>query len=190
MTSLFIIILFHQIIFMGMFVVKNILTQRQAGKQIRGRNWEANFSILFFTLFISLSLFLSLQEQPMGQLIVFPPLIATSLAFIILLVNLIISILSLMDIKDSWRIGVLEDQTTQLVTSGIYGFTRNPYFVSYFLMFAGYTILLQNLILLGLSFFGFWFIHQMIKKEEDYLNSVHGTAYQSYQQKVARYLIW
>ncbi|MCP4370343.1 MAG: isoprenylcysteine carboxylmethyltransferase family protein [Deltaproteobacteria bacterium] len=91
--------------------------------------------------------------------------------------------------KDSWRVGVLEDQKTELVTTGIYRFTRNPYFVSYFLMFAAYTVLLQNLILFGLSILGFLIVHKMIMKEEKYLYSVHGDTYEQYKTKVPRYMI-
>jgi len=94
-----------------------------------------------------------------------------------------------MNLKDSWRVGVLEDQKTELVTTGIYRFTRNPYFVSYFLMFAAYTVLLQNFILFGLSILGFLFVPKMIMKEEKYLYSVHGDAYVEYKTKVPRYVI-
>ena len=94
-----------------------------------------------------------------------------------------------MNLKDSWRVGVLEDQKTELVTTGIYRFTRNPYFLSYFLMFAAYTVLLQNLTLLGLSILGFLFVHKMIMKEERYLYSVHGDVYVEYKTKVPRYVI-
>ena len=56
-------------------------------------------------------------------------------------------------------------------------------------MFAAYTILLQNLLLFGLSIFGFLFMHNMILKEEKYLYSVHGAAYGRYKNKVPRYII-
>ncbi len=134
-------------------------------------------------------MFLSISAQPYGQIQGL-----NSFFFIIsgigfLLVNLIISAVSLTDLKDSWRVGVLEDQKTDLIMTGIYRFTRNPYFVSYLLMFAGYTVLLQNFILLGLSIAGFLFVHKMIKKEEEYLSSVHGDNYAQYKAKVPRYLI-
>ena len=94
-----------------------------------------------------------------------------------------------MNLQDSWRVCVLENQKTELITSGIYRFTRNPYFVSYLLMFAAYTVLLQNLILFGLSIVGFLFVHKMIMKEEEYLYSVHADAYVQYKMKVPRYII-
>ena len=94
----------------------------------------------------------------------------------------------MVNLKDSWRVGVLEDQKTELITSNIYRFTRNPYFVSYFLMFASYTVIQQNLILLGLSLLGFLLIHKMIIKEEKYLYTKHGDTYLQYKKKVPRYI--
>ena len=92
-------------------------------------------------------------------------------------------------LKDSWRVGVLENQQTELIEDGIYRFSRNPYFLSYLIMFAAYTILLRNIILLVLSFVGFALIHAMVLKEEKYLAALHGEKYRQYQKKVPRYII-
>ena len=132
---------------------------------------------------------MSFLNQPYGKVQLLNDLSAMTLGAGLLFLNLVISGASLMNLKDSWRVGVLEDQKTELVTTGIYRFTRNPYFVSFFLMFAAYTVLLQNLILFGLSISGFLFVHKMIMKEERYLYSVHGDAYVQYKAKVPRYMI-
>jgi protein-S-isoprenylcysteine O-methyltransferase Ste14 len=102
--------------------------------------------------------------------------------------NLLIGLASLRDLGDSWRVGVIEEQQTALVESGIYGFSRNPYFVAYLLMFAGYTVLLQSAILLVLSAVGFMLIHLMILREEKHLVTLHPQDYQAYRQRVPRYL--
>jgi len=183
-----IVILVHQLVFQGMFMTKNILLSKKTGLQIRGKNREASVSILFFAVFITLSLGFSFIDSPPGYINLYPHDTALGLAFVILLLNLIISTISLIELKDSWRVGVVENQKTELVSSGIYRFTRNPYFVSYLLMFTGYTLLLQNIILLILSLTGFLFIHQMIIKEEQFLISVHGAAYTQYHKSVPRYL--
>ena len=84
--------------------------------------------------------------------------------------------------------GVLEEQTTELVESGIYRISRNPFFVAYLLMFAAYTVLLQSPALLLLSLLGFAMVHSMVRREETYLQSVHGATYNAYRQRVPRYL--
>ena len=190
MPKIWIIILVHQFIFQGMFAMKNIILRKQTGKPICGKNIEATISIAFFVFFIAAAMGLSLLKQPYGEIQLLNNLIAMTLVSSLLFLNLVVSGASLIHLKDSWRVGVLENQKTELVTTGIYRFTRNPYFVSYFLMFAAYTVLLQNIVLFGLSIVGFLFVHKMILKEEQYLYSVHGAAYAQYKTKVPRYLIF
>lgn len=189
MPEIWIVILVHQLVFQGMFIMKNIILHRKIGKQIRGKNIEAIISIVFFAFFIGVAVVMSFANQPFGKIQLIKDQLAMTIGLGFLFLNLVVSGTSLMGLKDSWRVGVLEDQKTELVTTSIYRFTRNPYFVSYFLMFAAYTVFLQNLILFGLSVLGFLFTHKMILSEEKYLLSVHGDSYVKYKTKVPRYVI-
>jgi len=183
------IIVIHQVIFQGMFVVKNVVLKKATGKQIRGKNVEATISISYFVIFIIFSLMISYFDISFGKLHILSDNASLLLALGILILNLVLSALSLVHLKDSWRVGVIENQKTDLITNGLYGFTRNPYFLAYFLMFIAYTVLLQSLVLLGLSIVGFILVHTMIVKEEKYLLSIHGDMYLSYKSKVPRYFI-
>ena len=189
MRSSAIIIIVHQMIFQGMFFVKNITLRRRLGMPIRGRNPEAIASILFFAMFIIISIVFGLAEVPVGTISLMPKASAMTIALMLLVANLIIGIASLIGLKDSWRVGVMEDQQTNLIESGIYRFSRNPYFLSYLIMFAAYTLLLQNTILLVLSIIGFVLVHLMVLKEEKHLAISHGEKYQHYRKRVPRYLI-
>ena len=182
------VILIHQFVFQGMFVTKNIVLRNKIRKQIRGNNKEATISIAFFVLFIVVALVMSILKPPVGQILVLDRFFATISGVVLLLLNLAVSAASLVNLKDSWRVGVIENQKTDLISSGIYRFTRNPYFLSYLLMFLAYTVILQNIILLGLSIFNFIFIHKMILREEKYLYAVHGADYIQYKRKVPRYI--
>jgi len=189
MNKICLIILMHQLIFQAMFGIKNTILMKKAGKQIRGNNAEANIFVLFFVLFMIVTFVFSFQIVQFGQVKFLNSFHSTIDGLVLLGFNLAISTASLIDLKDSWRVGVIENQKTVLITSGIYRFSRNPYFVSYLLMLLAYTVLLQNLILLGLSIMGFIFTNRMIKKEETYLYSVHGEVYTQYKKKVPRYII-
>jgi protein-S-isoprenylcysteine O-methyltransferase Ste14 len=188
MIESWLIILIHQIIFQSMFVTKNIILHKKIGKQIRGKNAEATASIVFFIILICVALGISFFNLSFGEIYFLDSSFAMITGLLLLGLNLIVSTASLFNLKDSWRVGVLENQKTELISSGIYRFTRNPYFVSYILMFAAYTIILQNLILFGLSILGILFVHKMIKKEEEYLYTVHGETYLQYKKNVPRYL--
>lgn len=183
------IILIHQIIFQFMFFAKNILLRRKLGMTVRGRNREANLSIAFFSLFIVVSVLLGLLDAPFGTVNLIKRSAATVVALALLAVNLLVGSASMIGLRDSWRIGVLEDQRTDLIEGGIYRFSRNPFFLSYMIMFASYTILLQNIILFVLSLAGFAMIHAMVLKEEKHLTAMHGDRYRRYKERVPRYII-
>ena len=171
-----------------MFMLKNIALRKTVKKQIRGKNKEVKIGIVYFALFNITAFVLGFIKTPVGEVRCVSDLFAWIFGLVLLFFNVIISFASLVGLKDSWRVGVLEDQKTELISSGIYRFTRNPYFLSYLLMFLGYTVILQNIILLALSVPGVLVIHKMIQKEEAYLYSVHGDDYVHYKNKVPRYL--
>jgi len=183
------IILGHQLVYQGMFIAKNLYLRQKLGQPIRGKNREVNVAIVVFTLFIIIAIMLSFGGGDYLQIRMLPERHARLAGLILLAFNLAVSGAALLHLKDSWRVGVIEEDRTELISTGIYQYTRNPYFVAYLFMFAAYTILLRSGILLGLSVIGFWVVHRMILKEEAYLLSVHGDAYADYKKKVARYLI-
>jgi protein-S-isoprenylcysteine O-methyltransferase Ste14 len=189
MSGSVIIILVHQTIFQGMFFAKNNSLRRKLGMPIRGKNWEATLSVGFIVLFIVISLLLGLFEAPFGTFNLLKRTSALAVAFTFLVTNVLVGVASLIGLKDSWRVGVLEDQQTALIERGIYSFSRNPYFLSYLIMFVAYTVLLQNIILLVLSPVGFAVIHLMVLKEEKHLTALHGEKYRQYQKRVPRYII-
>jgi protein-S-isoprenylcysteine O-methyltransferase Ste14 len=186
-TSL--IIVLHQLVFQACFVFKNLTLSRKLSAPVRGQNPEAQRAIRFFALFILVSLLLAASELQFGRLRLVPDDIAVVACLVLLAMSMVFGLTSLRDLGESWRVGVLEDQTTELVEDGIYRFSRNPYFVAYLLMFAAYSLLLQSLVLLALGCVGFGLIHAMILKEERYLDARHGQAYRDYQRRVPRYLL-
>lgn len=189
MSTSVIIILIHQIFFQGMFFAKNVSLHRRLGIPIRGKNREANLSIGFIILFILISLLLGFFEAPFGTFNLLKRTSALAIALTLIVANLLVAVASLAGLRDSWRVGVMEDQQTDLIEGGIYSFSRNPYFLSYLIMFVAYTVLLQNIILLVLSLVGFAMIHLMVLKEEKHLTTLHGGKYCQYQKRVPRYII-
>lgn len=183
------VILLHQLLFQGMFFAKNITLQRKLGKPVRGANAEASLAIGFFVIFIALSLLLAQTDSSWGRLALLPAPAALVLGLFLLGATLLVAAASLQGLGDSWRVGVIEEQQTTLVESGIYRYSRNPYFLAYLLMFAAYTVLLQSALLLGLSAIGFILVHSMVLSEEKHLATLHPQAYREYCQRVPRYLI-
>lgn len=184
------IILLHQILFQGIFIYKNLFLRKKLGIEIRGRNVEALAAQVLFAGFIAVALGISLFDITFGQILIVNQDATLTIALILMVLSLGISAASLIHLKDSWRVGVLENQKTELITTGIYSYSRNPYFVSYIIMFVAYTLILQNAILLVFLFVNLAINHKMILKEEAWLQSNHGEKFLAYKQQVPRYLIF
>ncbi len=100
----------------------------------------------------------------------------------------LIFLLAVLQMKDSWRAGIPEQNETELVTTGIYRFSRNPAFLGFDFMYVGVLLMYGNLLTLGFSVFAMVMLHRQILQEERYLESVFGTAYLAYKEQVFRYL--
>ena len=84
-------------------------------------------------------------------------------------------------------IGPNKDKT-ELVTTGIYRFSRNPAFLGFDLMYVGVLLLYGNLLTLSFSVFAIVMLHLQILQEERYLVNTFGAPYQEYCRHVFRYL--
>lgn len=100
----------------------------------------------------------------------------------------LIFLLSVLCMKDSWRAGIPDKDKTQLVTNGIYRYSRNPAFLGFDFMYIGVLLMYGNLLTLMFSLFAMIMLHLQILQEEAYLEGVFGGAYTGYKKQVARYL--
>ena len=99
----------------------------------------------------------------------------------------IMGIMALIAMRNSWRVGIKYVQKTELVISGIYRFSRNPYSLSYSLLILGYLFIFPSLVLMILLISLAAVFHALILEEEKYLLSVHADDYINYLRKVNRY---
>ena len=95
---------------------------------------------------------------------------------------------SVLCMKDSWRAGIPDKDKTELVTTGIYRYSRNPAFLGFDFMYIGVLLMYGNLLTLGFSVFAIAMLHLQILQEERYLVNTFGAPYQEYCRHVFRYL--
>lgn len=96
--------------------------------------------------------------------------------------------LAVITMKDNWRAGIAENDKTEMVTAGIYRFSRNPAFLGFDLVYLGIMLMFFNCVLLLVSVFAAVMLHLQILQEEKYLPQVFGESYLIYCSKVCRYL--
>lgn len=100
----------------------------------------------------------------------------------------VIFLLSVLCMKDSWRAGIPKTGSTQLITNGIYKYSRNPAFLGFDLMYIGILLMYGNLLTFLFSLFAMIMLHMQILQEEEYLEGVFGKCYTEYKKKTFRYL--
>ena len=80
------------------------------------------------------------------------------------------------------------DQSSSLVTSGIYERTRNPMYVGLLLLLVGWGVFLSNVFSLALSAgFVLYMNRFQIQREEEALETIFGASYLAYKSRVRRW---
>jgi protein-S-isoprenylcysteine O-methyltransferase Ste14 len=90
---------------------------------------------------------------------------------------------------ESWRIGVSDDQGTELITSGWFSLCRNPIYSAMIVGWAGFALMVPTwlgiaavvVVAIGLEL-------QVRFVEEPYLLRSHGGEYRAYASRVGRFL--
>ena len=175
--------------FYGVYFAK-VLAQKQRGIQTRqiGRRKEKSI----YTVEVLMSI--ATLGAPIAQLLSITfgwshlPAGARFTGFCVGILGDAIFLLSVLCMKDSWRAGIPDKDKTELVTTGIYRFSRNPAFLGFDLMYVGVLLLYGNLLTLSFSVFAIVMLHLQILQEEQYLVNTFGAQYQEYCHHVFRYL--
>lgn len=97
-------------------------------------------------------------------------------------------LLSLISFGSSFRVGIDEETPDQLITTGIFAYSRNPIYVGFVLMLLGQFLVFPNWVPLIYLLAGLWLIHRQVLREEAFLSAHYGREYEVYRARVRRYL--
>jgi protein-S-isoprenylcysteine O-methyltransferase Ste14 len=89
---------------------------------------------------------------------------------------------------NSWRIGIDEDEETQLVTKGPFAYVRNPIFLGMIVTLFGILFLIPTYIMLFLLILSYILINIQTRLEEEHLLKIHGNHYLDYKKSTGRFL--
>lgn len=107
----------------------------------------------------------------------------------ICLIGTMLTSISQMQMGKEWRIGVDNNEQTNLVTQGIYSCIRNPIYTGVMIFCLGQLILIPHWIMLTIVACGYIAIELHVRKiEEPYLESLHGEKFLEYKKTAGRYI--
>lgn len=183
-TALFVLAVFY-----GIYFAKKLI-QKRKGIQTRqiGRRKEKSIHTVEMLMSVAtlgapaaqlVSVFFGWSYMPAG---------ARFTGFCIGMLGDIVFLASVICMRDSWRAGIPDSDKTELVTTGIYKFSRNPAFLGFDLQYIGVLLIYFNPLTAVFSAFAIVMLHLQILQEERYLLSAFGEPYQQYKNRVFRYL--
>jgi len=103
-------------------------------------------------------------------------------------IGLIIFLAALISFGKSWRIGIDEKNSNELITTGMFKYSRNPIFLFMDLYFMGIMLIYPNIVFIVFTFFVIIGIHLQIVREEKFLLNKFGEEYIKYKKQTRRYI--
>ena len=102
-------------------------------------------------------------------------------------IGLLIFLLALISFGKAWRIGIDEKNSNELITEGIFKYTRNPIFLFMDMYFFGMALIYPNIVLIVMAICMIIGIHFQIIREEKFLKNKFHEKYNEYRKKTRRY---
>jgi len=106
----------------------------------------------------------------------------------LLVMSLILVWVAQSQMANCWRIGIDEKNYTELVTTGLFSFSRNPIFLGIMIANVGLLLIIPNAFTLLIVSLSTVSINTQIRLEEEFLRNVHEKNYTDYRQKVRRWI--
>ena len=113
----------------------------------------------------------------------------TWIGIFVAFLGVLVFIVAMVTMRDSWRAGIPEKDKTELITKGIYRISRNPAFLGFDLMYVGLLIVFFNFVHLALVLYAVIMLHLQILQEENFLTATFGEKYTEYKKRTGRYFI-
>jgi protein-S-isoprenylcysteine O-methyltransferase Ste14 len=102
--------------------------------------------------------------------------------------GLLVLLASLISFGRSFRVGIDVDHPDELVTTGVFAYSRNPIYVGLFLVLVGQFLVFPNWIPLVYLVAGTWLFHRQVLREEEFMRRHYGEQYAAYCRRVRRYV--
>jgi protein-S-isoprenylcysteine O-methyltransferase Ste14 len=108
---------------------------------------------------------------------------------VLAVVGIVATFIAQLAMGASWRVGVDDDERTDLVVRWPFTWVRNPIFTTMAMTAVGLALMVPGVLsILGLVLLAVALEHQVRHVEEPYLRRVHGPRYERYLAEVGRFV--
>lgn len=164
----------------------NVLPKDDSAYGLIGRY----FKLTLFLLFVYTILLFIFPNDIFGtySIIFFERIIYKYIGIALMILSLIWVLVAQLQMKNSWRIGIDNEFKTELITTGLFNYSRNPIFLGMLISLIGLFLVLPTFISLSFFIISNILIQTQIRLEEEFLLIQHGKNYIQYKSKVRRFL--
>lgn len=180
------------------FVLRSIIVWKQTGVNpfVFGKSDNAHdyiglvYKIMTFLTWVSITLFsfMPSQYEFLNPIHTLERETGQTAGVITILVAFTWTAISQFQMSKSWRIGIDYEEKTELVSSGLFNYSRNPIFLGILLSYLGTFLIAPNTLSFAVLLVIFFIIQTQVRLEEEYLEKVQGQSYLDYKKKVRRWI--
>ena len=181
---------FTIILLITMVITRVFLLKRQGVKAMKfGEIDKKDFLIPPFALFYFYLIFANAFNLPaIGKTEIFYTEITSWIGVFFCLTGPVLMFWSLISFKKSFRVGIDLDHSDELITTGVFAYSRNPMYTAFGLVLLGQFLIFPSSIFLGYLVGAIWLFHRQVLLEEAFLKSHYGETYLKYCKRVNRYI--
>ncbi len=190
---------FYCIFLVALFVIPSYLTYKRTGINpfkfskeetainYVGKAYKVISAIAFITITInaftpSQMLFLTPIESLKSDNLVW-------IGYGLLHLSFITIFIAQRNMANEWRIGIDNENKVNLITTGLFGVSRNPIFLGVIIVFIGLFLIIPNVVTAVVLVSGIIVIQVQVRLEEEFLIASLGDEYKEYMAKVKRWLL-
>ena len=107
---------------------------------------------------------------------------------ILLVVSFLWTSLAQYQMSKSWRIGIDYEEKTDLISHGLFNYSRNPVFLGVLVSYLGTFFIIPNVLSFSILLVTLVIMQTQVRLEEEYLEEVQGQDYVDYKKQVRRWL--
>ena len=187
------------ILYSGLWNFKRVIQRKQTGidPEVIGQS-KSHLQIFMGVMFGIIRIFVivlivlhSLKLRDFSILLPYEGLSSLQwdfLGFSVGLIGLSFCLYAQLKMKNSWRVGIDEGSSEDLVTDGLYRWIRNPTYLGLFILNFGVWLIWPTYLVSYLNIIFFFLLEVQVRCEEDFLEGKYGTEYLNYRKNTYRYI--